>query len=212
MDEATAVKIHIVTILGTSRPGNFTGRALALVADELSRQADVQVATIDPANLLLPFPGQPGVFPDQKALQNLVAGATGVVLATPEYHGGVSAVMKLVIENLGFPSLLAGKPIALLGVAAGQIGAIKSLEQLRSVCSHVGAIVLPGPVSVAGVQRLFDDDGRCLDVNIEKRIRGLGRSLVDYIQGSVCPRLALEQMVRSQDHTPAAGTGEGEKR
>ena len=36
--------------------------------------------------------------------------------------------MKLVIENLGFPSVLAGKPVALLGMAAGAIGAIKSLE------------------------------------------------------------------------------------
>ena len=74
-----------------------------------------------------------------------------VILATPEYHGSFAAMMKLVIENLGFPSTLAGKPVALLGVAAGRIGAIKSLEQLRSVCSHVGAIVLPGPVSVANV-------------------------------------------------------------
>ena len=59
---------------------------------------------------------------------------------------------KLVIENLGFPSVLAGKPVALVGVAAGRIGAIKSLEQLRGVCSHVGALVLPGAVSVAGVR------------------------------------------------------------
>ena len=121
-----------------------------------------------------------------------------MVLATPEYHGGFAAVMKLVIENLGFPSLLAGKPVALLGVAAGQIGAIKSLEQLRSVCSHVGAIVLPGPISVAGVQKLFDAQGRCLDANVEKRIRGVATGLLEYVHGSVCPRIALEQMVRAQ--------------
>ena len=47
------------------------------------------------------------------------------------------------IENMGFPSVLAGKPVSLLGVAAGRIGAIKSLESLRGVCSHIGAIVLP---------------------------------------------------------------------
>lgn len=198
MERTAESGIRIVTILGTSRPGNFTGRALALVIDELRTQSRVQVTTVDPASLNLPFPGQPGEFPDQKTLQDLVANATGVVLATPEYHGGFAAVMKLVIENLEFPSLLAGKPIALLGVAAGQIGAIKSLEQLRSVCSHVGAIVLPGPVSVAGVQRLFDDEGRCLDAGVETRIRGLATGLVDYIHGSVCPRLALEQMVRAQ--------------
>ncbi len=193
--------IRIVTILGTSRPGNFTGRALALVVDELRSQSRVQVTTIDPSHMHLPFPGQPGEFPDQQALQQAVASATGLVLATPEYHGGFAAAMKLILENLGFPSLLAGKPVALLGVAAGQIGAIKALEHLRSVCSHVGAIVLPGPVSVAGVQRLFDDEGRCLDGGVEGRVRGLATGLVDYIHGSVCPRVALEQMVRAQAET-----------
>jgi len=188
-----------VTILGTSRPGNFTGKALALVIDELNRQPRAKVTSIDPAGLTLPFPGQPGDYPDQQMLQSAVKDATGVILATPEYHGGFAAMMKLLIENLGFPSLLAGKPVALLGVAGGQIGAIKSLEQLRSVCSHVGAIVLPGPVSVAGVQKLFDSDGQCLDKRVEGRIRGLATGLVDYIQGSVCPRMALEQMVRAQD-------------
>ena len=190
--------VRIVTILGTSRPGNFTSKALDLVVDELHNQPRVRVTSIDPSVLNLPFPGQPGQFPDREELQNTVGGATGIILATPEYHGSFAAVMKLVIENLGFPSLLAGKPVALLGVAAGQIGAIKSLEQLRSVCSHVGAIVLPGPVSVAGVQKLFDAQGRCLDANVERRIRGVATGLLEYVHGSICPRIALEQMVRAQ--------------
>ena len=125
-------------------------------------------------------------------------GTSGIVLATPEYHGGFSSVIKLVIENLGFPSVLSGKPIALLGVAAGQIGAIKALENLRGVCSHVGAIVLPGPVSVPNIQGLFDENNKCLDAAIEKRIRRVATNLVDYIKGNICPKIALEALVREQ--------------
>ena len=106
-------------------------------------------------------------------------------------------MIKLVIENLGFPSVLAGKPVALLGVAAGQIGAIKSLESLRGICSHVGAIVLPGAVSVAGVQRVFDEEGNCLNEGVEKMIRSVGINLIHYIQDNICPRIALESMARS---------------
>ena len=197
MESKTEDGIRIVTILGTSRPGNFTSKALALVIDELANQSRVQVTSLDPSHLNLPFPGQLGPLADREELQKAVKSATGVILATPEYHGSFAAAMKLMIENLGFPSLLAGKPVALLGVAAGQIGAIKSLEQLRSVCSHVGAIVLPGPVSVAGVQKLFDDQGRCLDEAVEKRIRGVATNLLHYIHESICPRVALEQMVRA---------------
>ena len=193
----TEGEIEIVTILGTTRPGNFTAKALALLVDELRQQTKVNVTEINPRGMHLLFPGEPGESKDSQLLQSAVQKATGVVLATPEYHGSFAALMKLLIENLGFPSILAGKPVALLGVAAGQIGAIKSLEQLRSVCSHIGAIVLPGPVSVAEVQGLFDESGRCLEERIEKRIRGLATNLLDYIHDNICPRVALEQMVRS---------------
>ena len=193
----TEGEIEIVTILGTTRPGNFTAKALALLVDELRQQTRVNVTEINPRGMHLLFPGEPGESKDSQLLQSAVQKATGVVLATPEYHGSFAALMKLLIENLGFPSILAGKPVALLGVAAGQIGAIKSLEQLRSVCSHVGAIVLPGPVSIAEVQGLFDESGRCLEERIEKRIRGLATNLLDYIHDNICPRVALEQMVRS---------------
>ena len=102
----------------------------------------------------------------------------------------------MTIENMGFPSALAGKPVALLGVAAGQIGAIKSLEQLRSVCSHVGAIVLPGPISVARVQEVFDEQGNCLDHKVESQIRSLAKTLLHYIDQNICPRVNLESIVR----------------
>ena len=120
----------------------------------------------------------------------------GVVLATPEYHGSFSSVMKLMIENLGFPSVLAGKTVALLGVAAGSIGAIKSLEHLRGVVSHAGGIALPLPVSVTNVQRVFDHEGHCLNPAIERMIRCVAGNLMGYIHQSVCPRLTLERMLR----------------
>jgi FMN reductase len=188
--------IRIVAVLGTARPGNFTAKALALVIDEIKKHRDIAVQVIDPSTMELPLPGTDEDSAQTRMLQETVAEATGVIFSTPEYHGSYSSVAKLVIENLGFPSVLAGKPVALLGVAAGQIGAIKALEHLRSVLSHIGAIVLPGPVSVAGVQSVFDDEGRCLDEQIEKRIRSVATNLIDYTRRNICPRVALEAMTR----------------
>jgi chromate reductase, NAD(P)H dehydrogenase (quinone) len=189
--------MHFVAIVGTVRPGNFTSKALALVADEVQSTPRCSCEIIDAATLDLPFPGR-GSTDDAERLREAVSGATGVILATPEYHGSFSSVTKLVIENLGFPSVLAGKPVGLLGVAAGRIGAIKSLESLRGVCSHVGAIVLPGPISVANVQSVFDDDGSCTDPHVEKALRSLGTAMTHYVEQNVCPRMALEAMVRAE--------------
>ena len=188
--------IKIVAICGSVRPGNFTLKALRLVADEFKSKS-IEVEIIDPSKLNLPLPGADGSSsPDLEMLKDKVANATGVVLSTPEYHGSYSSVIKLVIENLGFPSVLSGKPVCLLGVAAGAIGAIKALEHLRSVCSHIGTIVLPGPVSIAAVHTVFDADGNCTDEKIEKRIRGAATNLTNYIKENICPRITLEEMVR----------------
>ncbi|HEX9756600.1 MAG TPA: NAD(P)H-dependent oxidoreductase [Nitrospiria bacterium] len=187
---------NIVSISGTNRPNNYTSRALNIVNDELSKKG-LNPMVFDARELSLSFPGHP----PSDATEKLRAGiekATGVVLATPEYHGSFSAMTKLIIENLGFPSVLAGKPVALIGVAAGRIGAIKSLEQLKGVCSHIGAIVVPGSVSIAGVQSIFEDNGHCTDPGSEKALRGVAQSLLDFIKDYVCPKYALEEMVRGE--------------
>lgn len=189
-------RLGIVALQGTTRPGSYTAHALAVVVDELEQRHPGCVTIVDPSTLSLPFPGQTGEYPDVSELQDTVRGATGVVFATPEYHGTFSSVAKLLVENLGFPSALSTKPVALLGVAAGSIGAIKSLESLRGVCSHVGAIVLPGPVSIANVRSAFDADGRVIDETVDRQLRALASSLLGYIEQSVCPRFALETMVR----------------
>jgi FMN reductase len=191
--------IRIAVLCGSVRPGNYTGKAAALVLEELHKYPDIAVDVIDPAGLDLPLPGVGPVSAAVREMQQKVTDATGVVFVTPEYHGSFSSVTKLIIDNMGFPSGLRGKPVALLGVASGVIGAIKALEHLRSVCSHVGSIVLPGPVSVANVREVFDADGNCLDAAVEKRIRELPLILVDYITKSVCPVACLEEVVREHE-------------
>jgi FMN reductase len=191
--------IRIVLVKGSVRPGNYTSMAAALVLDELGKHKGVSVEVIDPGVLDLSPPGTEEGKPDPKRIREIVKAATGIVLATPEYHGSFSSTMKLVIENLGFPSVMSGKPVALLGVAAGTIGAIKSLESLGSVCQHIGAIVLPGPVSVANVRDVFDEDGNCLDAAVEKRVRSLAANLIRYIEDHICPRISLEAYVREKE-------------
>jgi chromate reductase len=190
--------IQIVTLCGSVRAGNFTSKALSLAIDELRKHSLALVTEIDFSRMDLPVPGKKGDERQSQLLRETVKNATGLIIATPEYHGSFSSVIKLAIENLGFPSALAGKPVALLGVAAGRIGAIKSLEHLRSVCSHVGAIVLPNLVSVARVQEVFNEKGECLDPETEKAIRSVGMTLIHYIEGAICPKIALEAMVRLQ--------------
>ncbi len=193
--------LQIVAISGTSRPDNFTSLALAVTVDELQTRGHA-VEVIDARQLTLAFPGAPATA-DAVRIRKALRSAHGIVLATPEYHGTFCAMTKLIIENLGFPSALAEKPVALIGVASGRIGAIKSLEHLKSVMAHIGALVTPGSVSVAGVQQAFDiTTGHCTDPNTEAALRTVAASLLTFMQSYVCPRYILEQQVR--EHPGAA--------
>ena len=194
---APDITIPIVAVRGSIRPGNYTAMALDLVVNEFTSAENVSVQVFDPSDMDLPEPGEDRDTPDALRLQEAVSDAMGVVLSTPEYHGSYSSVIKRVIENLGFPSVLKEKPIALLGVAAGRIGAIKSIDHLQGVCLHVGALVLPGSVSVASCRDVFDEHGNCTDPQVETFIRGLGTNLLDYIKEHVIPKLCLEAMIRS---------------
>ena len=190
----------IVSISGTSRPNNYTSRALEVVNEQL-RDHGATVEKFDARQLELNFPGEP-TTDDANRLQEAVKQADAIVIATPEYHGSCAAMTKLIIENLGFPSALESKTVSLLGVAAGRIGAIKSLEQLRNICAHVGAVVLPGAVSVAGVQNAFDDEGKCTDENVRDMLHELADHTVEYVQRHICPSQVLEARLREDKDAP----------
>lgn len=184
----------IACVIGSSRPGNYTSKAMAVVVEGLrARGCDVRV--YDPAVAPVGFPGFPATD-GARVLQETVRGADGVIFSTPEYHGAISAQCKLLLENMGYPSAVKGKPVALLGAASGVIGAIKALEMLRSSLSHMGAVVLPGPISVARVNTVFTEDGVCTDERMEGLLVGLGGGLVDWIEQHTCPDREMEAAAR----------------
>lgn len=190
----------IACIAGNRRPDNFTAKALAVVTVALESRG-AEVTTIDGRELDLAFPGDPQTA-DSKQLKLDIEAADAIVFATPEYHGTFSAYAKLIIENLGYPSVLKGKPMALLGVASGRIGAIKSLEQLRGTCAHTGAIVMPGAISIAGVRGAFDEAGECTDPNAQKALEFLAENLMEFLLNYVRPKQILEEMIREGHEAP----------
>jgi hypothetical protein len=57
-------------------------------------------------------------------------------------------------------------------------------------------MVLPLPVSVANVQKVFDAEGHPLDPAMEKHVRGVATNLINYLHKHVCPSITLERILR----------------
>ena len=171
----------IVAIIGSASPTSNTAKIVNAALADLGPR-DVEIDVIDPTTLTLPLPGQTAGASDAEAIQALVSGADGLIISTPEYHGSYSSVIKLIIDNLGYPSTMKDKPVALIGVAAGVLGATKALEHLRSTLSHVGAFVLPSVVSVAAIHKAFNEDGSLADEGLQERLAKLNTALLDFIR------------------------------
>jgi FMN reductase len=56
----------------------------------------------------------------------------GIILGTPEYHGGYSGVLKNALDLMGFEKF-EEKMLGLVGVSGGAMGAFGPMNSLREV-------------------------------------------------------------------------------
>jgi NAD(P)H-dependent FMN reductase len=173
--------VKIALINGSVQKLNYTGFTLRIIRNELEKEA-IEVVDVNLKDFILPFPGEENENSNDGLMREILSSADGYILGSPEYNGSFTAKLKLMIENSGYPSVFKGKPVVLVGVASGVLGATKSLEQLRTVCSHIGAIVLPRVTSIAKVEKRFDDNGRCIHEGTEKETRATAKNLIKFLK------------------------------
>jgi chromate reductase len=101
------------------------------------------------------------------AFKNAIREADGLIIATPEYNGGIPGVLTNAIDwgsRLPGRAPLTGKPVALMGASPGQIGTARAQLHLRQLLGHLRARVLPPPeVLVAAAHEKFDAKLRLTD-------------------------------------------------
>ena len=166
-------KVRVVGICGSLRPGSHTHQALA-VALHGAERAGAETQLIDLRQYKLVFcDGGDDLTPDVLRLRAEVKRAHGIILATPEYHGGYSGVLKNALDLMGFDEV-EGKMIGLVGVSGGAMGGFAALNSLREVGRALHAWVVPEQASVPHVSDAFDDAGKCTDAGVEKRLKGVG--------------------------------------
>ena len=170
----------IALINSSVQKRNYTGFVLNIVKKELLEQ-NSNIVEINLKRFYLPFPGEEIENDNSDELRKLLKSADAYIVGSPEYNGSFTAKLKLMIENSGFPSMMKGKPVGLVGLASGILGATKSLEQLRTVFSHIGGFVLPRVVSIAEVEKKFDDEGNCISEKMEKDIKLAVINLINFL-------------------------------
>ncbi len=159
--------LTIAGIAGSLRTGSYN-RALLRAAAELA-PAGMRIEIFDLVDVPL-YNGDveaAGDPPGVAAMKSAIAGADGVLFATPEYNHGVPGVMKNAIDWASRPprtAALGGKPVGLIGASPGMTGTARGQSQLRQAFEFTDSYCMPQPeLLVYRAHEKFSEDGALTD-------------------------------------------------
>ncbi len=179
----------ILVFAGSTRRDSFN-KKLAHLAAQGARDAGAEVTLVDLRDMPMPLydgdlEAERGVPPHGRALRELMMSHRGIVIAAPEYNGGISGVLKNALDWVSrrdgeVPPQVAyhGKVALLLSTSTGALGGIRGLGQVQQVLQHRGVLVLPHTLSVPKAAEAFDAAGALVDAHHAKRIAELTAQLV----------------------------------
>jgi FMN reductase len=171
--------VKVVAMGGSLRSDSHTYQALGQAVDRL-RALGADVEVLDLRTLNLPFCNggdDYADYPDVARMQKAVKEADALLLASPEYHGSVSGVIKNALDLMGFEEM-AGKVTGLISVLGGQPNS-NALNDFRLIMRWVNAWVIPEQIAVGQAWKAFTPDGKLLDEKLSERFDRFAQSLVE---------------------------------
>ncbi|CAN5406809.1 NADPH-dependent FMN reductase [soil metagenome] len=115
------------------------------------------------------------------AWKSAIRNADALLLACPEYNGGVTGVLKNAIDwaSRGSPSALDGKLACIIGASPGVTGTVRAQDTLRQSLRKVSAQYWPLSEMLVGQAHTKIESGVLKD---EKTIAYLGRHLAAFVE------------------------------
>lgn len=194
---------RIVGFGGAQRPGSSSDRIVAAVlrACEAHGATTQQFTGSDLAALPLYDPTDPERTARQKAFVEAIGAASGVVIGTPSYHGGVSGLVKNAIDLLqdlaeGPLVYLDQRPVGLVVCAAGWQAAGTTLSSLRDIVQALRGWPTPFGVSANTVaQTCFDPASGALAPRLAADVERQAQQIME----SVLSRRAYRNALSNRD-------------
>lgn len=161
---------RLLAFAGSVRRDSFNARLARFAARE-AEAAGAEALLLDLAEFDLPLyngdlEAGEGLPPGAARLKELFLAHDGFLIASPEYNGSISPLLKNAIDWVsrpvaGQPPLVwyAGKVAGLMAASPGALGGLRGLVHVRQILSGIGVIVAPAQHAIARAGDAFDDEG-----------------------------------------------------
>ena len=176
---------RIIGLSGSLRAGSYNSALLRAAVDVMPEGAALEIASIRGIPLYDgDLESEAGIPAPVARLKEQIAATDGVLLVTPEYNNSIPGVFKNAIDWASRPPadidrVFGARPVAIVGVSAGQFGTILSQNAWLPVLRTLGMrLWSEGRLMVPRGGKMFDEEGQLMDEKIKQR-------LVNFLSGFV---------------------------
>ena len=155
---------RVLALSGSLRSGSYS---TAILREAARRAGDeLELILYDGLKAIPPFDedieGDGAREPAVVHLKQAFADADAVLIATPEYNGSVSGVLKNALDWVSRPfdsNPLRGKPVAIVSSSTGSFGGVWAQNDLRRILGTIGARVIDETLTVPHSHTVMNEDG-----------------------------------------------------
>ncbi|MGI9566839.1 MAG: NADPH-dependent FMN reductase [Nitrosopumilus sp.] len=167
--------LKILGVASSMRESSYSTRVLKLALEKAEKR-DAETKLLNLRELQLPmYHPEQNSSPELDKVTEYVKWADAFVLASPDYHGSMSGVMKNFLDF--FWSDFAGKTFGY--ICASHEKGLTVMDQMRTAVRQCYGWSMPYGVSVNSDQD-FDKQGNITNKNILSRIETIARDLAVY--------------------------------
>lgn len=169
--------LKILGLAGEYRSSSKSGMLVNAALDIASKNG-ADVVFWDLAEQPLPLVGEEGCWshPNVKAFQALLEESDAFFLASPEYHGTMSGVMKNTMDWM-YDKHVGGKVFGLMSTLGGVTNA-NTLNHMRIALRWLHGWPVPEQLAVGHVKEAFDENGQLVDASLQERLEKLVKAVL----------------------------------
>jgi chromate reductase, NAD(P)H dehydrogenase (quinone) len=175
---------QLLIFAGSTRAQSFN-RRLSHEAARIAREQGASVTHLELGSLDIPLYNADlearGTPADVIKLKTLMYAHAGWVICSPEYNGGMTALLKNTLDWASSPvrgdpvwseglRSYRGKVVGLLSASPGALGGLRSLMQAGPLLRGMGCWVAPTQFALGQAKEAFDDTGHLLNPAHAQRV------------------------------------------
>lgn len=163
--------LNIAIVIGSVRTGRQSHKAAYFIEKKLNERKDVRVKVIDLIKYEIPILEERLGRTDNppaavKEAGSILDSADAIILVSPEYHGGMSGVLKNFLDY--YTQEITRKPIGVVTASGGKFGGINASHEMQKLILAIGSYPMPKKFLVSSVHEAFDIEFNVLKDDIAK--------------------------------------------